>query len=185
MARGLGCPTIEADGRRQDSQRSKAKPTPAPPSRKRRVLGGRIGDDRSGQCRCCSRARPSNDRPGIAVPNVRASSASSGSANSQFGQLGKVSPIHDTSLLRRRRRCAARGDFCDLLCERNLVERFFNLLKQFCTVATRYDKLASNFLAGVPAGCGSSLAELWPLGSGPPHEWPHRRPQTFPVVIAQ
>ena len=29
------------------------------------------------------------------------------------------------------------------------VERFFNLLKHFRAIATRYDKLARNFLAGV------------------------------------
>jgi transposase len=33
--------------------------------------------------------------------------------------------------------------------ERNLVERFFNKLKHFRGVATRYDKLAENYLAGV------------------------------------
>ena len=40
---------------------------------------------------------------------------------------------------------------CDfaLYCERNLVERFFNQLKHFRAVATRYDKLARTFLAGV------------------------------------
>ena len=40
---------------------------------------------------------------------------------------------------------------CDfaLYCERNLVERFFNKLKHFRAVATRYDKLARNLLAGV------------------------------------
>jgi transposase len=40
---------------------------------------------------------------------------------------------------------------CDfaLYCERNLVERFFNKLKYFRAVATRYDKLARGFLAGV------------------------------------
>jgi transposase len=40
---------------------------------------------------------------------------------------------------------------CDfaLYCERNLVERFFNKLKQFRAIATRYDKLARNFLAGI------------------------------------
>ena len=32
---------------------------------------------------------------------------------------------------------------------RNLVERFFNKLKHFRAVATRYDKRADNFLAGV------------------------------------
>ena len=40
---------------------------------------------------------------------------------------------------------------CDfvLYCQRNLIERFFNQLKQFRAIATRYDKLARNFLAGV------------------------------------
>ena len=32
---------------------------------------------------------------------------------------------------------------------RNLVERFFNKLKHFRAIATRYDKLASTFLAAV------------------------------------
>src|SRR6266480_406656 len=40
---------------------------------------------------------------------------------------------------------------CDFApyCERNLVERFFNKLKHFRAIATRYDKLARNFLAGI------------------------------------
>ncbi len=40
---------------------------------------------------------------------------------------------------------------CDfaLYKERNLIERFFNKLKQFRGIATRYDKLAANFLAAV------------------------------------
>ena len=33
--------------------------------------------------------------------------------------------------------------------ERNLVERFFNKIKQFCAIATRYDKLKSTFLVAV------------------------------------
>ena len=33
--------------------------------------------------------------------------------------------------------------------ERNLVERFFNKLKHFRAIATRYDKRAENYLAGV------------------------------------
>jgi len=49
---------------------------------------------------------------------------------------------------------------CDfaLYRERNLVERFFNKLKHFEAIATRYDKLARNFLAGVqlPARSSSS-----------------------------
>src|SRR5712672_1451668 len=38
---------------------------------------------------------------------------------------------------------------CDfaLYRERNLIERFFNKIKQFRAIATRYDKLARNFLA--------------------------------------
>lgn len=32
---------------------------------------------------------------------------------------------------------------------RNLVERFFNRIKRFRRIATRYDKLAENFLAAV------------------------------------
>ena len=43
-----------------------------------------------------------------------------------------------------------RPAFCAFLYkERNLVERFFNKLKHFRGVATRYDKLAENYLAGV------------------------------------
>ena len=33
--------------------------------------------------------------------------------------------------------------------ERNLIERFFNKLKQFRAIATRYDKLKSTFLSAV------------------------------------
>jgi transposase len=39
--------------------------------------------------------------------------------------------------------------------QRNLVERFFSKLKHFRRVATRYDKLAENFLAMV------QLASMW------------------------
>ena len=40
---------------------------------------------------------------------------------------------------------------CDfaLYCERNLVERFFNKIKHYRAIATRYDKLDRNFLAAV------------------------------------
>ena len=41
--------------------------------------------------------------------------------------------------------------------ERNLVERFFNKLKHFRAIATRYDKLARNFLAGVHLACAIIL----------------------------
>ena len=48
---------------------------------------------------------------------------------------------------------------CDfaLYCERNLVERFFNQLKHFRAIATRYDKLARNFLAGVQLAANTIL----------------------------
>jgi transposase len=37
----------------------------------------------------------------------------------------------------------------DLYRERNLIERFFNKLKHFRRIATRFDKLARNYLAAV------------------------------------
>ena len=48
---------------------------------------------------------------------------------------------------------------CDfaLYCERNLIERFFNMLKHFRAIATRYDKLARTFLAGVQLACATIL----------------------------
>ncbi len=57
---------------------------------------------------------------------------------------------HVTSVIpsKANRKIARPCDFA-LYAERNLVERFFNKLKHFRAVATRYDKLARNFLAGV------------------------------------
>ena len=48
---------------------------------------------------------------------------------------------------------------CDfaLYCERNLIERFFNKLKNFRAIATRYHKLAKIFLAGVQLACAAIL----------------------------
>lgn len=37
--------------------------------------------------------------------------------------------------------------------DRNLVERFFNRLKQFRRIATRYEKLARNFFAMLNLAC--------------------------------
>ena len=44
---------------------------------------------------------------------------------------------------------------CDfaLYAERNLVERFFNTIKQYRGIATRYEKTARNFLAGLHLVC--------------------------------
>lgn len=61
---------------------------------------------------------------------------------------------------------------CDfaLYCERNLVERFVNKLKHFRAIATRYDKLTRNFLAGVRLACAiillnrrQALTLLWQI----------------------
>ncbi|SDA36829.1 Transposase [Sphingomonas sp. NFR15] len=41
--------------------------------------------------------------------------------------------------------------------QRNLVERFFNRIKQFRGIATRYDKDAANFLAAIKLVC----VRLW------------------------
>jgi len=48
---------------------------------------------------------------------------------------------------------------------RNLVERFFNKLKQFRGIATRYDKNRDNFLAAIslyPQGSGCAVMSLLP-----------------------
>lgn len=37
--------------------------------------------------------------------------------------------------------------------DRNLVERFFNRIKQFRRIATRYDKLAQSFMSFVHLAC--------------------------------
>jgi transposase len=44
---------------------------------------------------------------------------------------------------------------CDfaLYAERNLVERFFNTIKHYRGIATRYEKTARNFLAGLHLVC--------------------------------
>ncbi len=44
---------------------------------------------------------------------------------------------------------------CDfaLYAERNLVERFFQFIKQFRGIATRYEKTARNFLAALQLVC--------------------------------
>ena len=48
---------------------------------------------------------------------------------------------------------------CDfvLYCERNLIERFFNKLKHFRAVATRYDKRDDNYLASIKL----ASARIW------------------------
>jgi putative transposase len=49
----------------------------------------------------------------------------------------------------KRNRLTKRPYDAELYKERNLIERFFNKLKQFRRVATRYDKLLANFMGFV------------------------------------
>jgi putative transposase len=49
----------------------------------------------------------------------------------------------------KRNRSIKRAYDAELYKERNLIERFFNKLKQFRRVATRYDKLLANFMGFV------------------------------------
>jgi transposase len=49
----------------------------------------------------------------------------------------------------KRNRKQQRDYDADLYKERNIIERFFNKLKQFRRVATRYDKLLANFMGFV------------------------------------
>ena len=49
----------------------------------------------------------------------------------------------------KRNRTLQRPYDAELYKERNIIERFFNKLKQFRRVATRYDKLLANFMGFV------------------------------------
>ena len=60
-----------------------------------------------------------------------------------------ITPVIPSKANRREPR---KTDFA-LYRERNLVERFFNKLKQYRALATRYDKLANTFLAAVALVC--------------------------------
>jgi transposase len=54
---------------------------------------------------------------------------------------------------RANRKTSRECDFALYYRERNLVERFFNIIKHFRAIATRYEKRARNFLAGVRLVC--------------------------------
>ena len=57
--------------------------------------------------------------------------------------LGSATPTIPAKSNRKWKPCFSKR----LYRERNLIERFFSRLKHFRRVATRYDKLADNFLA--------------------------------------
>jgi len=50
-------------------------------------------------------------------------------------------------------RSSARGRWHLPYAERNFIERFFQFIKQFRGIATRYEKTARNFLAGLHLIC--------------------------------
>ena len=60
-----------------------------------------------------------------------------------------ITPVIPSKANRKQQRAT---DFA-LYRERNLIERFFCTLKNFRAIATRYDKLASTFMAGVLLVC--------------------------------
>jgi putative transposase len=57
----------------------------------------------------------------------------------------------------KRNRTFKRPYDAELYKERNIIERFFNKLKQFRRVATRYDKLLANFIGFVKLAAISQL----------------------------
>ena len=84
---------------------------------------------------------------------------------------------------------------CDfaLYCERNLVERFFNKIKHYRAIATRYDKLAQNFLAavqlveeGFPAAEARRLVERFEWHYTPKHgSWLNMAESELGVLASQ
>ena len=66
------------------------------------------------------------------------------------GLAAKTEPRHCRAQSGWLARCRAQPWF---LGDRNLIERFFNKIKQCRRVATRYDKLAANYLAFVKLAC--------------------------------
>lgn len=64
-------------------------------------------------------------------------------------QVRRIKPV----IPPRANRKTPRACDCALYCERNLVERFFNIIKHFRAIATRYEKTARNFLPGLHLVC--------------------------------
>src|SRR5215212_10250480 len=61
-------------------------------------------------------------------------------------EVRRIKPVIPPRANRKRpREC----DFALYYCERNLVERFLNIIEHFRAIATRYEKTARNFLAGI------------------------------------
>jgi transposase len=60
----------------------------------------------------------------------------------------------------KRNRTFKRPYDAELYKERNIIERFFNKLKQFRRVATRYDKLLANFMGFVKLAAHRYLTQI-------------------------
>jgi transposase len=96
---------------------------------------------------------------GFADPNRAGTDADSSDHHSGDQHLAQVGAQHRPGAVRRRavyRPVVAQIQPKDqtrlrfrTYCERNLIERFLNKFKHFRAIATRYDKLARNFLAAV------------------------------------
>lgn len=68
--------------------------------------------------------------------------------------------------------------------ERNLIERFFSKLKHFRRVATRYDKLAENFLAMVQLASMRLWLRVYESTVKPHCRWRGRTLAMNPTVLA-
>ena len=82
-------------------------------------------------------------------------------ADKAFDADADIAPLTDRAIVsvipsKSNRKTPRPCDFA-LCCERNLIERFFNKLKHFRAIATRCDKLAKIFLAGVQLACAAIL----------------------------
>jgi transposase len=68
--------------------------------------------------------------------------------------------VHDNIPSRStRKQCLAFSPW--LYRQRNLVERFFNRIKHFRGIATRYDKCPENYLAAVKLMCAHLVRSMW------------------------
>src|SRR5438270_10341020 len=124
-----------------------------------RPIPRRTNHQNSRPCRCSRQSRRFDAHAG-ASPRSDLRRAAPGEANPEAligDKAYDADPLLDTLAQREitpvipskaNRKTPRTCDFV-LYCERNLVERFFNKLKHFRAIATRYDKLARNFLAGV------------------------------------
>ena len=70
-------------------------------------------------------------------------------ASSSISLVRRIKPVIGP---RANRKTPRECDFA-LYCERNLLERFFNIIKHLRAIATRYEKTARNLLAGVHLVC--------------------------------